>query len=56
MKKNKEEKQLKKEKKIKNKEQKRYDRGQIFVKIMAGILAVLMIVSIAGTLIYYVTQ
>ena len=56
MKNNKEEKQAKKEKKIKNKEQKRYDRGQIFVKIMAGILAVLMIVSIAGTLIYYVTQ
>ena len=39
-------------KKEKNNEQKKYDRGQIFVKIMAGILAALMIISVAGSLIY----
>ena len=38
--------------KIKNKEQKRFDKGQIFVKIMAGILAMLMILSVSATLIY----
>ncbi len=45
---------MKKEKqeKIKNKEQKRFDKGQIFVKIMAGILAMLMILSVSATLIY----
>lgn len=45
---------MKKEKqeKIKNKEQKRFDKGQIFVKIMAGILALLMILSVSATLIY----
>lgn len=32
-----------KEKKVKNKEQRKYDKGQVFVKIMAGILALLMI-------------
>lgn len=42
-----------KENKIKNKEQKNFDKGQIFVKIMAGILAVMMVMSIAGTLIFY---
>lgn len=42
----------KQEKNIKNKEQKNYDRGQVFVKVMAGILAILMIMSVAGTLIY----
>ena len=41
-----------KEKKIKNKEQKNYDRGQVFVKIMAGILAILMVLSIAASLIF----
>ena len=41
-----------KEKKLKNKEQRRYDKGQIFVKIMAGILAVIMVMSIAVSLIY----
>ncbi len=44
----------KKEKKIKSKEQKRYDKGQIFVKIMAGILAFMMILSICGTLLFYI--
>lgn len=41
-----------KEKKIKNKEQRKYDKGQIFVKIMAGILALIMVMSIAVSLIY----
>ena len=41
-----------KEKKIKNKEQKKYDKGQVFVKIMAGILSLLMILSVAGSLIF----
>lgn len=41
-----------KENKIKNKEQKQYDKGQVFVKIMAGILAVMMVMSVAATLIY----
>ena len=41
-----------KEKKTKNKLQKQYDKGQIFVKIMAGILALIMIMSIAVSLIY----
>lgn len=41
-----------KEKRIKNKEQKRYDKGQIFVKVMAGILALLMILSVAASLIF----
>lgn len=45
---------MKKEKqeKIKNKEQKRFDKGQVFVKIMAGILALMMILSVSATLIY----
>ena len=42
-----------KEKKIKNKEQRKYDKGQVFVKIMAGILALLMILSVAGSLVFY---
>lgn len=42
-----------KEKKVKNKEQKKYDKGQVFVKIMAGILALLMILSVAGSLVFY---
>ncbi len=41
-----------KEKRIKNKEQKRYDKGQIFVKVMAGILALLMVLSVAASLIF----
>lgn len=39
-------------KKIKNKEQRKYDKGQAFVKIMAGILALMMVMSVAATLIY----
>ena len=30
----------------------RYDKGEIFVKIMAGILALLMVVATGATLIY----
>lgn len=30
----------------------KYDKGQIFVKVMAGFLALLMLVGTAGTLIY----
>ena len=41
-----------KEKKIKNKEQRKYDKGQVFLKIMAAMLAIIMIMSIAVTLIY----
>ena len=40
------------ENKIKNKEKRKFDKGQIFVKIIAGILAILMILSIAISLIY----
>ncbi len=34
---------------------KQRDAGKIFVKIMAGLLAGLMILGVAGTLIYYIT-
>ena len=45
---------IKKEKKQKEKKKKNksYDKGQIFVKVMAGILALLMIVATSSTLIY----
>ena len=33
---------------------KKEHKSQIFVKILAGILVVLMLVSVAGTLLYYV--
>lgn len=41
-----------KENKIKNREKRKFDKGQIFVKIMAGILAIIMVMSIAVSLIY----
>ena len=41
-----------KENNIKNKEQRKFDKGQVFVKIMAGILAIMMIMSVAISLIY----
>lgn len=41
-----------KEEKIKSKEKRQFDKGQIFVKIMAGILALMMVLATAGTLIY----
>ncbi len=34
------------------KKNKNYDKGQIFVKVMAGILALLMIVATGSSLIY----
>ncbi len=37
---------------MKKKEKKRYDRGQVFVKIMAGILALLMLAGTIITLVY----
>ena len=43
---------MKKENKIKNREKAKFDKGQIFVKIMAGILAIMMIVPVAISLIY----
>ena len=36
-----------------SKKEKKYSASNIFVKITAGILAALMIVSTGGTLIYY---
>ena len=33
---------------------KKHEAGKIFVKIMASLLAVLMVLGIAATLIYYV--
>ncbi len=31
---------------------KQYDKGQVFVKIMAGILTILMLAGTIGTLVY----
>lgn len=47
MKKNKDNKENKTEKKIRH-----FEKGEIIVKVMAGILAILMVFSIATTLIY----
>lgn len=33
--------------------EKKGNKSQVFVKIMAGILAALMVLSVGGTLIYY---
>ena len=41
-----------KNKKIKNKEQRHYVKGQIFVKVMAAFLALLMVGGTGITLIY----
>lgn len=41
-----------KQNKINNKEQKKLDKGQVFVKIIAGMLAIMTIMSVATTLIY----
>ncbi len=45
---------MKKDKKQQEKTKKvrKYDKGQIFVKVMAGILAILMVVATASSLIY----
>lgn len=45
----------KKEKKEQTKTRRHLDAGQIFVKIMAAILAIIMVVAMAGTLIYYIS-
>ena len=41
-----------KEDKEQKKRRKEFDKGRVFVKIMAGILALLMIVATGTTLIY----
>ena len=44
---------MKNKKNQKVKEEKRhYDKGQIFVKVMAGILEILMLTATCGTFIY----
>ncbi|CCZ17626.1 unknown [Clostridium sp. CAG:780] len=35
---------------------KKHEAGRIFVKIMAAVLAILMVVAMAGTLIYYMVH
>lgn len=39
-------------KQVKNKEHRKYDKGQIFIKVMAGFLAILMLVAASTTVIY----
>ena len=39
-----------------SKKHRKFDKGQIFVKIMAGMLALMMIMSVAGSLIYYMVR
>lgn len=41
-----------KNKKQEKSEQKKYDKGQVFVKITAAILAFLMVVAVAASAIY----
>ena len=43
---------MKKNKNIKVEKKNKYDKGQIFVKVMAGILAVLMLTGTIGTLVF----
>lgn len=43
---------MKEQKENRNESQKKYDRGQVFVKVMAGFLVVLMLVATCGTLIF----
>ncbi len=35
-----------------NKEKRKYDKGQIFIKVMAGILALLMVIATGASFIY----
>lgn len=42
---------MKKNKEV-NKEKRKYDKGQIFIKVMAGILAILMIIATSASFIY----
>ena len=41
-----------KSKEVKNNEKKRLDKGRVFVKIMSGILALMMLMSAFITIIY----
>ena len=43
---------MKKEKNEKIKKHKNYDKGQIFVKVMAGLLALLMMTGTIATLVF----
>ena len=43
---------MKKEKIKQEKKTNRHDKGQIFVKVTAGVLAILMVVGTAITLVY----
>ena len=43
---------MKKNKQAKIEKKPQYDKGQIFVKVMAGFLAILMVVGTVSTLIY----
>lgn len=43
---------MKKNKQAKIEKKHQYDKGQIFVKVMAGFLAILMVVGTVSTLIY----
>ena len=43
---------MKKNKQQKFEKKNKYDKGQIFVKVMAGILAMLMMVGTIGTLVF----
>lgn len=43
---------MKKQKTEEVKKQKHYDKGQIFVKVMAGILAMLMLAGTVATLVF----
>lgn len=43
---------MKKNKEKQEKKHKNHDKGQIFVKVMAGFLALLMLVATCGTLIF----
>lgn len=38
--------------KIKSKEKRKFDKGQVFMRIMAGILAIMMLIATSATLIY----
>ena len=42
---------MKKNKEV-NKEKRKYDKGQIFIKVMAGILALLMVIATGASFIY----
>lgn len=43
---------MKKDKQLKVEKKNKYDKGQIFVKVMAGILAMLMMVGTVATLVF----